>query len=150
MSGARESGLWKWLRKAEQVFRDLLDINRVENMLGSGMPDVEGTYCEYQFWIELKSTARPARDTTVVRFATRDREAQERWLKRRWKLAKNAWLLCQVGQAHKARRYLIPGIYAPTVYNGVVETDLAAIAVNQGDESAEDIIRLAVCRGELT
>lgn len=143
MSGARESGLWKWLRKAEKTFRDRLDMNRVENSLGSGMPDVEGVLDAHQFWIELKSTARPTRETTPVRFAVRDREAQERWLARRWRFARNTWLLCQVGERHKAVRYLIPGDYAASVYAGVTEDELAAMSVNEGTENAEEIVALA-------
>jgi hypothetical protein len=43
-----------------------LKLNRVENILGDGMPDVIGTNCHgVGFWLELKDLADwPVRDTT--------------------------------------------------------------------------------------
>ena len=100
-------------------------MNRVENLTMKGMPDVEGFLKENtQFWIELKSSERPARPTTPIRFKVRDREAQIEWLTKRWNLGGNAWLCLQVGSGADRRIYVIAGAHAAEVYSGVVETRL--------------------------
>lgn len=100
-------------------------MNRVENLTMKGMPDVEGFLKENtQFWIELKSSERPARPTTPIRFKVRDREAQIEWLTKRWNLGGNAWLCLQVGSGADRRIYVIAGVHAAEVYSGVIETRL--------------------------
>ncbi len=143
MSGSRESGLWNWLSKARKHYRDHLHMNRVENALAAGMPDVEGTLLDKQFFIELKSSARPARETTAVRFAVRDRQAQIDWLEARWTLAGNAWLLLQVGSGHRLIRYLVPGCYAETIYDGVTEQKIQTMSYSLIQDTAPDIVRRA-------
>jgi len=60
----------------------------------AGTPDVN--YIEG--WIELKWLRFwPARETTVVRIE-HFTDQQRRWLKRRWELGGNAWLLLQIGR----------------------------------------------------
>lgn len=146
MSGSRETGLWSWLSKASKHYRDDLEMYRVENALAAGMADVEGCLLDSQFFIELKSTARPARPETPIRFAVRDREAQIKWLGARWRLAGNAWLLLQVGSGHKLKRYLVPGFYANTIYDGVPETDIEILARNHQADTAADIVARAARR----
>lgn len=140
MSGARESGLWKWLRKAQFHYRGALAMYRVENMLAAGMADVEGSLLDSQFFAELKSEARPARENTPIRFKVKDREAQMNWLKERWRLAGNAWLFVQVGSSHQAARYLIPGQYAQSVYDGLCEADIAILSRSSATDTAADIV----------
>ncbi len=122
----RESGLWRWLKGARRELREELHMNRVENSAGSGMPDVEGyanlTRNHGQFWIELKTTDRPATEGGLVRFKVR--EAQIEWLPRRWEMGGNVWLLLQVGSGSDAARYLLPGSYARAVEIGMPEEDL--------------------------
>lgn len=106
-----ESSLWTWLKQAREKLRDL-HMNRVENVIAGGMPDVEGKLQGgRQFWIELKVAIRvPVLPSTVVRFRTRDK--QSTWLRRRWLVGGNAFMLLQVGP----ERFLIPGREAEKVH----------------------------------
>ncbi len=126
MSGTRESGLWRWLAKARPVLRDDLHMTRVENSVASGTPDVEGQWAQFgQFWIELKSEARPARDSSKVPFRVRD--GQVEWLRRRCAAGGQAWLMLQVGSGRSAGRYLVWGALAHQVRAGVTEDWLRAL-----------------------
>lgn len=143
---ARESSLWVWLSKARKIFTsEYLHLNRVENSVMAGMPDVEGCLMPgKQFWIELKSSLRPARKETPVRFKVRDREAQVEWLTRRRCMGGRAWLLLQVGEAHKRRLYLVPGEHAAEVYAGLPEYKLQELDVLQEERpTPETVIRVA-------
>ena len=122
---SRESSLWSWLKQATRELREQLHMCRVENSVWLGMADVEGQlYGDGQFWIELKSSARPAKPETPVRFKVKDREAQVQWLTRRWKAGGAAWLLLQVGSATHRKVYLVAGLHAAEVYEGVTEQRL--------------------------
>ncbi len=102
--------------------REDLHIQRVENLVGSGAPDVEGKLREgSQFWIELKSAARPKRDGPI-RFKVRD--SQVEWMRRRVAVGGQAWLLLQVGSGRAAERYLVWGGHAAKVQEGWTETTL--------------------------
>lgn len=118
----REKYLWQWLSKARLYYRKALHMNRVENSVGAGMPDVEGYLSgskNGQFWIELKSGARPKDRTQPVRLKVRDRQVA--WHKRRRDAGQETWFLVQVGSGTKASRYLIPGKYAKALQKGLAE-----------------------------
>jgi hypothetical protein len=147
MSSTRESGLWRWLKDAKQELRDELHMQRVENSIGGGTPDVEGHLFAFgQFWIELKSAARPKSDLPI-RFKVRD--AQVEWMRRRAKSGfHRAWLLLQVGSGKSARRYLVPGRHAGSVRDGVTEAWLQEKCSllqwsGPGPHSAADVVRAA-------
>ena len=120
-------------------------MDRVENSTMKGMPDVEGHHRgRQQFWIELKSSERPVRSNTPVRFKVRDREAQVEWLTRRCSVGGLAWLLLQVGSGAQRRIYLIAGTHAPEVYNGVPERRLQELDdLDQLKPKPVDVIRRA-------
>jgi hypothetical protein len=81
---------------------------RIENAAGAGHPDVEGVINGDQCWIELKSNARPKRASTPIRSKTR--ESQSIWHRERTAAGSRIhWVLIQVGHAHNAKLYLIPG-----------------------------------------
>ena len=148
---SRESALWTWLAKAKLTFRESLHMLRIETSTMKGFPDVEG-YLSIKsvpggggnFLMELKSSERPAKSETVVRFKVRDREAQINFLKKRWKLGHNAWLLLQVGSGNQGKRYLIPGQHAQMVYDGVPEWTLLQLSVIHPKHSPTEIIQAAV------
>jgi hypothetical protein len=127
---AREKSLWSWLSgaiKAPSLF-ERIDMNRIENAVMAGMPDVEGFVSGYgQFWLELKSSERPAKPSTPIRFKVKGREAQVEWLQKRWSLGGNAWLCLQVGSGGNRRLYLIPGCWAKKVYSGLTEDELQSL-----------------------
>jgi hypothetical protein len=111
---ARETALWTRLKAGAVEVRATgraIDIQRLENSVGSGHPDVEGVMGGGdQFWIELKSELRPKNPTTPIRFKVR--QSQAIWHRRRAALGfRAAWVLCQVGEGHGASLYLIPGSY---------------------------------------
>lgn len=129
----KESGLWGWLAKAKRTLKSSLHIHRIENSVMAGMPDVEGFLEDGgQFWFELKSKDRPARPDTPVRFPMEKRQAQVRWLQKRWALGGKAFLLCQVGRGAERQIYLIPGKFAPQVRSGLNEAQLREISVYVG------------------
>lgn len=142
---ARESELWKRLRDAAIELRargHLIDLQRIENDAGVGHPDTEGCVNGAQVWIELKSCSRPKRPTTPVRPEVRT--SQSIWHKTRTEAGgRYHWVLIQVGEAHNARLYLIPG----KDYDRVVcpEAELAAMSVIASDLGADQmIIRAAI------
>ena len=109
---ARESALWKRIRDTavpELLYKKhKVDLQRLENAVGQGHPDVEGCIDGAQVWIELKSEDRPARLTTLIHPKTRP--SQSIWHKERTKAGSRIhWVLLQVGEGRKARLYLIPG-----------------------------------------
>lgn len=109
---ARESALWQRCDTAAKAMRrlgHLVDLQRIENCATSGHPDVEGCINGKQTWIELKSCDRPARKNTPIR--PKKRESQEIWHDERTRLGGSRfhWIMIQVGEAHQAALYLIPG-----------------------------------------
>jgi len=120
---ARESSLWKNLKDAGRGIRAMghkIDMQRLENAVGVGHPDVDCCLCRIdrsgkheahaqQIWIELKSVERPAKPTTVVR--PKLRPSQEIWhMERSAAGFRHNWVLMQVGDGIHASLYLIPGV----------------------------------------
>lgn len=125
---ARETSLWRWLSKARGKLQDGLHMNRVENSISSGMPDVEGCLSAagiqggMQFWIELKSVPRPRHPDTKLPIKLRD--SQVEWARRRIEAGGRSWILVQVGSGHTAQRYLLYGTDAPALKNGLTEAQV--------------------------
>lgn len=137
---ARESALWERCKNAAKALRVVghrLDLQRLENTVGVGHPDVEGCLNGDQLWIELKSCERPVRSETPIR--PKKRLSQEIWHAVRSKAGCRCnWILLQVGEDRNAALYLIPGIrYAEIT---VPETQLAALSVISPSATAADAI----------
>jgi len=152
---ALEKSLWSWLSGARRSLGEALHINRIENLVMRGMPDVEGYLrlpdCEGQFWLELKSQERPARRTTPIRFKLKNREEQIEWLARRWALGANVFWLLQVGSFSERTLYLAPGPLGPQLKRGLTEAELMVACCNTGiftkRISQVDILKRAIsCR----
>lgn len=143
---AKETSLWQRCRtglKALQKCGHALHFCRVENDAGEGHPDVEGVINGDQCWIELKTNARPKRATTVIR--SRTRESQSIWHNKRTASGSRIhWVLIQVGHAHTAKLYLIPG----SRYDDVITTEaaLAEMSVCRPGEQMASIL-LRACEG---
>lgn len=143
---ARESSLWqrcltgiKHLRKCGHVAH----FCRLENSAGEGNPDVEGVLDGAQCWIELKSNDRPARASTVIRSKTR--ESQSIWHRERSEAGSRIhWVLIQVGEAHAAKLYLVPG----SLYDAIIapEEALARLSVIDPQASVGEVL-LRACEG---
>lgn len=129
-----EAALWVWLSQARRAGHHL---ERVENTIGSSMPDVEASTGKGGLWIELKTADAPKRDSTPV--ALKFRPGQARWLKRRWDVDSGAWLLCQVDRT----RYLIPGSLAGVVEDGLTVAQLEEISIKIERPTAVNILETA-------
>ena len=124
---AKENVLWAWLRRGVKGMPGN-DMERVENCVSNGTPDVDGCLNGGAYKIELKRV--PARDNGSV--ITRFEPMQIPWLERRWKSGGNAWVLLAVGQGHAVRRYLIRGCDAHTLQSCDVDTleEISVVAFN--------------------
>lgn len=143
---ARESSLWQRVRTGIKRLIEcghLCDFCRLENSAGEGNPDVEGVVNGDQCWIELKSNLRPARASTPIRSKTR--ESQSIWHRKRTAAGSRIhWVLIQVGEAHQARLYLIPG----SRYDEIIAPE-AALAEMSVVPPASDMafVLLRACEG---
>lgn len=143
---AKETSLWQRCRTGIKRLRALGHVAhfcRIENAAGDGNPDVEGVINGDQCWIELKTNARPKRSTTVIRSKTR--ETQSWWHAARTTAGSRIhWVLIQVGHAHDAKLYLIPG----SNYDEIItpEATLAHLSVVDPDAPMASIL-LRACEG---
>lgn len=116
----REASLWQWLSKAREPYGERLDIERIENSVGAGHPDVRLMVEGKHAYIELKTVARPARKTTGVLVGLR--LEQKEWAERYVKAGgRSCYLLVQVGSGHAAVRYLIDAEWFPFLYENRVD-----------------------------
>lgn len=170
---ARESGLWHWLSQARRYYGAALHMQRIENFLAAGTPDVEGflklppsftqipgskislsagtEIVEGQFWLELKSSERPARPETPIRFKLKDREEQIEFMRHRWELGANAFWLLQVGSGHSRQLLLAAGDLGAKLQRGLTESELMVECCHTGffpkTISPKDILkRVVICR----
>lgn len=140
---ARESATWKWLKQAERSFGDRLFMERVENVVGSGFPDVRGTYNGRDFFLELKSAALPARLTTPIRTGLRPEQVE--WAKSYMQAGgRNLFVLIRVGPR---KRFLIAAPHFQPLYDHpVIESRLAELSMTPPDASPAAIIERASVR----
>ncbi|MEE9366977.1 MAG: hypothetical protein V3W44_09845 [Dehalococcoidales bacterium] len=101
-----EQTSWEWFRGHAQKIEGL-GLQRVENMLQKGIPDVFGHLETTSFWIENKACDRPVRPTSLLRFDIY--QEQIIWLEHWWKRGCQCYALVRVGQGTAARVYLIKG-----------------------------------------
>lgn len=129
----RESNFWNWLKRGvERALPPdqlrLLHWQRVENAVKAGTPDTEGCFASTSFWIELKCAER-SRVIQLPHFTPK----QAMFLKVRWAVGGNAWLLVNVG-GHA--RYLIPGSKADIFLNPQPEETFRQLSITASDVSA--------------
>ena len=90
-----ETTFWHYLR--ERMLGHW-EADRIENLCGSGTPDVTFTVPSKHGWIELKYLENfPKRPTTKVKIACFT-DQQKLWLTRRGRLAGDCWLFVRVGK----------------------------------------------------
>jgi len=108
---ASESALNKWLRKKLKGFG--IHWQRIENIAGSGTPDINVCIHGVEHWIESKEMdAFPKRPETGVRVSLR--QEQIVWLILRWRADGHGWVLVQVGR----EVFLFDGQYAQELKAG--------------------------------
>lgn len=134
MADSLEKNLWAWLKRGTKRAREL-DMERVENGVGEGTPDVDGCFEGGDFKIELKTGSYTIRHHYV---RTKFRPKQLPWIKRRTKVGGRCFVLIQI----ERHRYLIPGskcdIFTRTDLT-LNELELASIVPIKS--SAMDVIR---------
>lgn len=143
---ARETSLWQRCLtgiKNLKACGHKTHFCRLENSAGEGNPDVEGCINGEQTWIELKSCDRPKRVNTLIH--PKCRESQSIWHRERTNAGSRMhWVLIQVGEAHQAKLYLIPG----SSYDEIkaTEAELAAMSVCPENASPATVL-LRSCEG---
>ena len=105
-----EKRLWEILKKGGGPAN--MHVQRVENVVKKGVPDVEGCINGKSFWLELKAGSMPAVDTSLVQCEDL-KEEQLRFIRDRMAAGGAVWLLYRVGDRSAARMYLIRGEDAP-------------------------------------
>lgn len=106
------------MRKAEQRLWDTMKrqapkdvwLNRIENMLDPGIPDVLVMREDRVAWVELKAPKRPMRDMSMLLKTDDVRTAQVNWMLRAATIGQNVML---VMRDDCAQLYVLPGLLAP-------------------------------------
>jgi hypothetical protein len=100
-----EADLWTLMRTNIMRSEPAADLQRIENLVRNGMPDVNGCIRGKEFWCELKYLKSwPSRDGTVVTMP-KYRKEQRIWFRRRGTAgATNIFMLIQVDET---REYLL-------------------------------------------
>lgn len=123
---ARENRLWEWMRDGLKGTKGLHMV-RVENLVNTGDPDVEGCYQGHYFEVELKGCDRPKRGGKL---GFEVRTSQTLYHRKRWRCGGNTWIYIRVGANKEVARYLIPGGLVETVdWPNVTESQLLGLCV---------------------
>lgn len=139
MMKTRESGLWRWLEKANIVFGPRLHMQRIENSVERGTPDVDAVLDACGFVIELKSVARPKRGGPIHTKLSAD---QAMFLLARRRAGGRAYLLIKVDD----NRYLISGEHAGELEKPISETRLVTLSLIARDARPHDVLNIAARR----
>lgn len=93
-----ESNFWDRVRNGVKLVKPKAELDRVENMVMAGMPDVNFLIDLREGWMELKQIDKePARGGKVFGDGGL-RDAQVLWIHRRWKKGGNVHIVSQVGK----------------------------------------------------
>lgn len=142
---AKESTLWKWLRDGTNGTNGPVplnfDMNRIENAVSSGMPDVEGIFDKQHFWIELKRI--PLQKLMIIEFQPK----QIPFLEKRWRLGGASWLLVAIGEGANFKRYMIRGCDARRFEDSFTVDEIEDLSVIDPKASPLDIVRAAAMKG---
>lgn len=126
---ARENRLWEWLHDGLKGVEGL-HLVRVENLVSTGDPDVEGCWQGSYFEVELKGANRPVRGGKLD---WEVRRSQVLYHRKRTRCGGNTWLYARVGIDRDVRRYLVPGERVAALgydcWNSMTEQFLSTLAV---------------------
>ncbi len=131
-----EQTFWAWFRDHAKKI-SFLKLQRIENQVSRGMPDVFGQCPSTSFWIEMKACARPARESSLLRFEIY--REQVLWLQNWWAVGCQCYVLIRVGQGTKARLYLIRGCDARQLEK-CVESNLRGLSVLDNNKASPEAI----------
>ena len=138
----REKHLWEWLElggKELQRQGHFIELERVENCVMTGMPDVHCIILERgEFWIELKAVPRGRAINCEL-----DAD-QALWHHRHTRCGGRSFVLVQVGTGTALRRYLVPGGRVSALARPIGEMALLGLAERSGGPiTAADFLLLA-------
>lgn len=133
MNGS-EAALWRFLG---DILRPLGHVIRVENVVGSGTPDVNYCINGAEGWIELKHLPSwPKNKASVVRIPhKRLFKVQCAWLHARSVIGGRSWLFVQVGTDY----ILFNGTCALLIERGLTRAGWEAIATARWERSVDAI-----------
>lgn len=95
-----EKNAHKFLLRMRTTARDRLD--RVENVLGAGMPDVNGCFEGREFWIETKQPREPVRASTPLFGSNHDlSQDQLNWFLAQCNAGGNGIIYIQTDKLHR-------------------------------------------------
>lgn len=105
-----ESNDYKTLKKNLPKGKDRFD--RIENLVLTGMPDINYCFDGIEGWIELKNPTEPKRATTKL-FASNHKLSQDQknWFKRQIDAGGNCWVIIATDRMW----YLIHGTHADSI-----------------------------------
>lgn len=139
----RESSLWGWLKDHLKELRPRkFHIQRVENAVAKGVPDVEGCIDGWSFWCELKVAYPMASDRVRVRIE----QAQVNWAIRRCRAGGRSWVLVRVtGKTWRENRhYLVWGLDAQELREPIALQRLEELSAAAPASAAVELLRTMV------
>jgi hypothetical protein len=120
-----ERSTYSSLRKGLLAVNKKIRIDRIENSMVEGMPDVNVCIDGVESWIEIKSPKEPKRSTTPLFGSNHKLSIQQQgWLKRQYVAGGNAYVFIRTEKI----AMLVKGFEAPNV-NILTKAGLASISV---------------------
>lgn len=119
-----EASAYKWLKEAICLSsKDRID--RFENLVGVGNPDVNGCLDGSEFWIEVKAPKEPVRSSTSL-FGSNHKLSQDQknWIKRQLSAGGNAYIFV----ATDKRKMLVHGKHADA-FNEMTVDEMVAKSI---------------------
>lgn len=140
----RESALWGWLRDGLKGSGLRHHVQRVENSVKVGTPDVEGCIeGGLPFWIELK-VATELKSRPQVRVETTAHQVF--FATKRWQVGGNSWYLVRVGRHPSRAHFLVPGSLSEHLFDRAV--DLAWLRGVAAVDPASTAVELMLAAGQ--
>lgn len=139
----RETSLWNWLKEHLKELRPLRhDVQRIENMVAVGTPDVEGCIDGEAFWCELKVAYERTGDMLLVKITT----PQVRRALRRVRAGGRSWVLVRVcGETWRQNEhFLIAGEDAEELLLPVSRARIQELSASQPHAAAVELLKTMV------
>jgi hypothetical protein len=112
-------------------------LERVENVVGVGMPDVYVQAPAVSTWVELKAPNPPKRESTRVLGDEGLRQDQKNWHVRASRLALPTWIL--IRERRVGRMWMLPGVLADLM-NDYTAMELSRVAAAQTWEEIFEVL----------
>jgi hypothetical protein len=140
-----ESALWKWFRDGTKHLAPYLHMQRIENSIALGTPDVEGAYHICGFVIELKCAV--VQKNGYLKFGHDLTTDQAMFLRARAAAGEASWILVRIPSSIRTNGYLhalIHARHADDLLKPMRETRLWDLSIIHSDADPKQIIN-TVC-----